>query len=560
VGFVLLVDNSASMSTRDCGGRTRLEVAREEALKELERVSGDVRAAVVAFGARPLILCGFTASRAELREAIEKIKPTGGSTDMSAALAVADGMAGSLGRDKCRLVVFSDAALPEGRPVKPVGTEDIDLRRFGERSDNVGITSLEARRSPGIGSQVFVRVANFGEGLTARDLRLFLGGGPSAVDVKKVELAPGERKTVIFESRAPGTLLPVRAELSAGDSLSVDDTAWAVLPPERKLQVLAYSDDEFFVAKALKHLPADRFAVTVVATAKLPGAGTAAPRVWGSADAVVFDRCVPASLPAGGGFLFIGPRGKLPIKGSKIGPDVKAPHVVDWDRSHALVRFTSLAGVDVVRGRSVHLGRGQVAVLESSEGPLVAAWQRDQLRAVAVGFDVYESNWPLRLSFPIFMANSVRWLAEASPKWAGAGLRCGAPLKLRAGLWREAAARGSVEVKIQRPDGTTEKLEVPRERPRLYAATGLPGLYRVTGPGGKQALFACAVLDEAESNNTAREAINFAVGGVRGASWELAETGKGQSKSGREIWKYLAIAALVVMVLEWYIYNRRLWA
>jgi hypothetical protein len=103
-------------------------------------------------------------------------------------------------------------------------------------------------------------------------------------------------------------------------------------------------------------------------------------------------------------------------------------------------------------------------------------------------------------------------------------------------------------------------VEVSSGQPRLYGDTEIPGLYRAAGPGGKEALFACAVLDEAESDNAARESINFAVGGVPGARMELAATEQGGSKSGRELWKYMAIAALAVMAMEWYIYNRRLWA
>jgi len=112
-------------------------------------------------------------------------------------------------------------------------------------------------------------------------------------------------------------------------------------------------------------------------------------------------------------------------------------------------------------------------------------------------------------------------------------------------------------VEVIRPDGSREKLEIARDRPRLYAATEKPGFYRVRGPEGKDALFACAVLDEAESSNAARERLIFAERGVRGESWQLGDvSGKG-SKSGREVWKYLALIALGVMVLEWYVYNRK---
>ncbi len=575
-GFILLIDNSASMSTRDVGGRTRLEAAKEAALKETERVSSDVVVAVISFGARPRVLCGFTSSRSELETAIKRVEPSGGGTDLSAALTVADGMAGSLdrdlrgdmGRERCRLILFSDAAIPENRPVKRVGPKELDLekyvelRSFGEPSDNAGVTSLEARRSPGSGSQIFVRVANFSREPAMRDLRIFLGEKKDAADVKSVELAPGARKTIIFEVRAPNELLPVRAELSAGDAFSVDDTAWAVLPKEEQLKVLAYTGDQYFLDKALRNLPSDKYAFYSGDASKLPGADSAPPAVWKGYDAIIFDRFVPAfELPASGGFMFIAPdkAPRLPDRVVKLEKEVKAPAVVDWDRSHPLVRFTSLAGVAVARARPVRLGRGSVALLESAEGPLVAAWQRDQLRVVAVGFDIYESNWPLRLSFPIFMANSARWLASASPKWAGAGLRCGQPLRLRVGLWKKGAPEKPVTVEVFGPGGRSEKLEISPGRPRLYGATEEPGLYRAQWPDGKKTLFACAVLDEAESDNSARDAVNFAVGDVRGATWSLADTGGKGSKSGREVWKYLAILALAVMVLEWYIYNRRLW-
>ncbi len=576
-GFVLLIDNSASMSTRDSDGRTRLEAAKRAALKEVERVSSDVLVAVISFGTRPRILSGFTSSRTELEAAIKRIEPTGGGTDLSAALTVADGMAGalardikgSMGRERCRLVVFSDAAIPEDRPVKRVGPEEIDLekyvelRSFGKPSDNVGITSLEARRSPGTVSQIFVRVANFGAGIAKRDLRIFLGEKRNAVDVKSLELAPGARKTVIFDVRAPNGLLPVRAELSAGDAFSVDDVAWAVLPEEEQLKILAYTTDQYFLLKALSNLPGGNSEIPIRNPASLPDADSQAPSEWKNYDMIIFDRCDPTfELPNSGGFMFIAPDKppRLPDRVVKLEKQVTAPTIVDWDRSHPLVRFTSLAGVAVARARPLRLGRGSVKLLDSAEGPLIAAWQRDQLRVVAVGFDIYESNWPLRLSFPIFMANSARWLAEASPKWGGAGLRCGQPFKLHVGLWRKSPPAGPVSVEVTDPNGRSRKLEITPSRPRLYGDTEEPGLYSAEWPDGKKTLFACAVLNEAESDNSARDVVNFAVGGVRGATWSLSDAGKAGAKSGREIWKYLAILALAVMVLEWYVYNRRLWA
>jgi hypothetical protein len=343
------------------------------------------------------------------------------------------------------------------------------------------------------------------------------------------------------------------------DLMAIDNTVWGLIPPERELRILAYTDDRNFLAKALAGIPGAR--CERLDAAAVPGKGQAAPSVWGDRDVIVFDGCAPGALLPGRGYLFI--NSCPPLEGAALGAEVRNPRAVDWDRAHPLTRFASLEGIDVARARPVKLGAEQVVLLESEAGALAAAWKQEQLRALVVGFDLYESNWPLRVSFPIFMANATRWLAEAGPSGApgasGAG-RCGEPLRLSASAWSDAAAAaGPVDVRVERPDGKAETLTVAADAPRLYAATDRPGLYRVVGPGNREVLFCCSVLDEAESDNSARDSVNFAVKDAPGWSREVASTEAAKTSTGREYWKYAAMLALAVFMLEWFVYNRRLW-
>jgi VWA domain-containing protein/aerotolerance regulator-like protein len=577
-GFVLLIDNSASMNTRDVEGQTRLAAARNSAIAEIEKIGSNALIAVVSFASQPVIVSGFSSDPSQLKKAVAGIKPTGSDTDLSAALKVADGMAGSLGRDsanrigrgRCRLVVFSDAALPEDDPIKApflVGesgeegtVEDVELRSIGQESDNFGITSFEARRSPGGATQVFVRVANWGREKASRDLRIFALGDSSALDVKELLLEPGQQKTENLSVRLSSEMTVLRAELSSGDALADDDVAWAVLPPSSKLKVLAYSDDLYFLKNAIRKLPLGRYAPPeILPVSRLPGPGEAAPLAWQKMDLVIFDGCVPSSLPVSGGYFFIAPEKKLPLERAGVGEEITSPGIVDWDHTHALTRFTSFGNLLVAKARPIVLGHGQINLLETTGGAIVAAWQRDNLRIVTIGFDLYESNWPLLASFPIFFVNSADWLAAASPKWSGAGLRCGEPLKLDAALWAESVRNGSVIVSIKKPDNSSEKLELRLGHPRVFSGTEMPGVYSVSGGSrGVKALFGCAVLSNRESRNRARDSLKFAVSGVRGASWQLAGNTENVSRSGREIWKYFAIAALALMLIEWHVYNRRM--
>jgi hypothetical protein len=47
-----------------------------------------------------------------------------------------------------------------------------------------------------------------------------------------------------------------------------------------------------------------------------------------------------------------------------------------------------------------------------------------------VGFDPLESNWPLRVSFPIFIANAVDWLNPANAKNSQLLIKAGDPFRL----------------------------------------------------------------------------------------------------------------------------------
>ncbi len=562
--LVLLIDHSASMTTADYGGRSRLEVAKSVALDMVRNMPGESRAAVIAFAASPRVLTGFTFAKSALETAIGRIEPEGSGTDLESALQVADGLAGAVGRDGCRLIVMSDAALPASRPVRPISAT-VELRKFGGEAANLAVTSLEVARVSEAPSQVFARIGNFGKAPAMATVRLYVADRREAAYSRLVEIAPGEQRTEQFQVLAPAPATPVRVEIApskpGADAMAIDDAAWAVLPPDRELRLLAYTEDRNFLEKALAGIPgckAERLSPSALA-----GDGAATPAAWAGRDVIVFDGCAPKALPPGRGYFFI--NACPPLESASFGEAVKAPRSVDWDRGHILTRFASLEGIGVVRARPVKLAPDQTVLLESEAGPLLAAWKHEQLRVLAVGFDLYESNWPLRVSFPVFMANAVRWLAEAGPAstlWAGGARRCGEPLRLSAAAWSgpEASAGSEpVEVRLERPDGAKEILSVPADAPRLYSATGRPGLYRAVGPGGREMTFACSVLDEAESANSARDAINFSVKDAPGWSREVASAAPDNSPAGREYWKYAAMLALAVFLIEWVVYNRRLW-
>src|SRR6185295_6537407 len=148
---------------------------------------------------------------------------------------------------------------------------------------------------------------------------------------------------------------------------------------------------------------------------------------------------------------------------------VKAPAIVDWKQGHPLLRSVSFDTVFINETLAVKTPSWGVALLESSQTPLLIAGEREHQRIVWVGFDLLEGNWPLRFSFPIFMVNAVEWLNPASTS--------AAQLLVHAGdSFRYGVPPNTSAAEVTKPDGTTKSIPIdPGARELIFGETGQQG-------------------------------------------------------------------------------------
>ena len=90
--YILMIDNSASMSATDVGPN-RLEWAKQEALKEIDAAGDNDHGMVIAFNSKAQTLQAYTNNRAKLRDAVKSIEPTHRPTRIDEALTLADSLA-----------------------------------------------------------------------------------------------------------------------------------------------------------------------------------------------------------------------------------------------------------------------------------------------------------------------------------------------------------------------------------------------------------------------------------------------------------------------------------
>src|SRR5262245_63854304 len=90
--YILMIDNSASMSATDVTP-SRLEWAKQEALKEIDAATDSDYGMVIVFSSSAEIRQSYTNNRGVLRRAVEDVKPTQRPTRIEEALSLAESLA-----------------------------------------------------------------------------------------------------------------------------------------------------------------------------------------------------------------------------------------------------------------------------------------------------------------------------------------------------------------------------------------------------------------------------------------------------------------------------------
>jgi hypothetical protein len=398
--------------------------------------------------------------------------------------------------------------------------------RVGQRSGNVGIVSLDLRANPENPAQraVFTAVANASGEERRTELELRFDG--QLVESKTLVLPPTNTVPVVFiTGQDRDGVFTVR--VAASDDLAVDNEASVLSRLPQPVRVLLVTRGNRFLEKALRTAGL----VELRVAAGLAGS-------LGDADVVVLDGVVPGEWPRANVLAF-----QVADTNWFSGvTTVEAPPVVDWRSAHPLLRFVSLDNVQVARALAVTAPDWAVRLVDAPQTPLVLAGELGRQRAVWVGFDVLESTWPLRVSFPIFIANAVDWLNPASIRSAQQLVRAGEPFRL---TLEASGSQGELEL----PDGSRQAVNLdPAAAEWVYGDTIRQGTYTLR-VGTNATPFVVNLLDSSETDTRPREELDF------GRFGSVAPTTT--RRASLELWRWVVAAALGVLLFEWWFYHRR---
>ena len=519
---VVILDASASMQATD-ETPSRFEKARSEALKWVDSLAGSDQMVILQAGANTEVKQSATSEKAALRRALQACACSDSPTRLVSALKMAE----SLVRDQrnAEIHLFSDGAVPELNEFENKALPLV-YHRVGKGANNLGITALDVRANPEKAGQraIYASVANFSTNSQATELELLLDD--HLIETRPLTIPSGETSPQVFlATQTRDGVFTVR--LTTKDDLAADNQASIVSLLPKPTKILLVSRGDRLLEKALR----------AVATVQLSIANDLTDPATGF-DFVVLEDVTPTVWPKGN-VLAIHVVNTNWLETVTL---VETPAIVDWKSTHPLLRYAGFDNVQIMQSLTAKTPSWAVSIVEAPQAPLILAGELGRQRIVWIGFDILESNWPLRVSFPIFIANAVEWLNPANAKGGQLLVKAGDPFRL--GL-----AEPVSSAQITLPSGQTKSITIdPKANEFAFGDTFKQGTYRVR-LGTNDTVFCVDLLDAAESNIKPRDELQL------GKYTKVTATT--MQRANMELWRTIAALGLLVLLGEWWYYHRR---
>jgi hypothetical protein len=478
-------------------------------------------------------------------------------------------------------------------------------------ANNLAIVGLNVLRQPAAKKKTdaqqllaFVRVANYRSEDAAVRLKLdvYVEGALThplqqgiKVQARKYVAAEGDKDekdepgeaSVRFDLPPldPRRHIALHAYLDkADDDFPLDDQAWLVVGTTRKAKVLVVGGSNKVLESFFEQDPTRKIAVTErMAPGDLKTEAYRKKARSGEFDLIVFDRCAPqeeADMPLANTFFIDRPpppwkRGSAVMKNPLLMPS-KLQHpllrylttIMDVRTDEAFF-FDVKKNLDPVAGAAFELPDTDpkkrplptiARIIESSnQAPILFTMPRGPFTDLVLTFPLMSddgglpSNWYEKPSFPLFFRNVLYILGNVDDSVRSVSVQPGEPVVLRP----EAGFRF---IELTTPAKQTLKLQRGDRHELVFSDTDSVGIYRYH-VGAKDSDqdkdlekepmrgFAVNLLDANESNIEPRDSIR--IGDERITAGE-------EKLQTREIWKWILLLAVVLLVTEWLIYQRRI--
>ncbi len=563
--------------------KSRFERAKELIGQRIEAMTDTDTAMLITFSDRAETVQAFTSDRRRLRDALSRINVTNQTTRILGALKAADGLANPRRTSEvgnvndvqvadampADLLIYSDGRFEKVPEFNLGNLKPEYISVGGKEVRNLAITAFSAERNVEKPAEVqaFATVVNLGSQPTDATATLTING--EFLDAESATLEPGDQTGLSFtiESEDAATL---QLKLDTEDDLSIDNIAYAGLAPMRSVSVLVVTESNTPLKLGLGTPKASKIcSAEFVSPGYLTTDAYQTRAQTGVDDLIVYDRCSPDTMPASNTF-FIGALppgqsgsenkdgeseasgGDSKSRGWRWKTDPSSVALVDVDRAHPLMRYLELYSLLIFNGRAVEGPPGSSTLINADIGPVLVLSPRDGFQDMVLGFEIISTdadgstmtntNWYAERSWPVFILNTLRYLAGAAEASGAPSYRPGETVRLR----MESAI---ASIDVQRVGGESHQLPTGAGGITEVVDTTEPGNYRVLAGNNLADLFTINLFDRDESDIAITESVEI--------GYESVEASTSGLEQRKEYWRWALMAMLGVLATEWWVYTKR---
>ncbi|MCZ7637336.1 MAG: hypothetical protein M5U12_15665 [Verrucomicrobia bacterium] len=221
---------------------------------------------------------------------------------------------------------------------------------------------------------------------------------------------------------------------------------------------------------------------------------------------------------------------------------LEAPAIVDWKNTHPLLRFVGFENVQVATALATRTPAWAIALVESPNAPLILAGESRAATHPLAGL----RHSPKHLAAPHLFPHLHRQRGRMAQPRPRPGHSTPRP---RRRSHPPPLPQPEPTATVRLPDGTSRELILDAAtREIVFGGTQQRGVYQI-GAGTNQFTVCVNLLDAAETDTTPRTELQLG----QYARVEAAAAQIGH----RELWRWLALLALGVLLFEWWFYHQR---
>ncbi|OLS03273.1 vWA domain-containing protein [Tissierella creatinophila] len=506
--LIIVLDKSASMKNKDINGITRFEKAKEEIEDLIKSTKANTKTTLISMDNKPNILISNSRDKSVLKKKLNEIVVNDSSDNIKDTLSIVKALIKDT--DNYDLVFFTDKEID-------TDIDNLKVNKINEKETNISLDNMSYSKNDK-NITALTTVTNHSNREQSFDISIY--GDDQILDVQEVKLKAKESRDIYFDNVNKNTNV-LKAEIDIEDSLDVDNSRYLVINSDPIKKVLIVSEKgNIFLEKA----------IGINENIEVYKSNEKLPNDLKGYDVYIFDGKVPKDIPKDGNIVMFNPNNNNLFNVSNGDKNGEIKLIND-----ELFKYVNL-DFYIDKTNVIEKTNWLRPILTLNDKPVIAKGIRDNQKMVVVGFDIRNTDLPLKIDFPIFIQNILDYTLNINTQekvevLAGENIDINILPK-------------SKQVNIINPKGEKQKITSPS-----YSNTSYKGVYTIEQVTDDETLKSYFV----SNIDTSKESI------------DIKETHEGnlvkndnqyKVRTGKDIRNLILILALIVISLEWVVYNR----